>query len=66
VRASVAYKGCWVRRTRTFAKDDADRRTISRAEVWLDRVTRSLEADKPLASQIMVRLKDFPAPRWSQ
>ena len=25
VRASIAYKGCWVRRTRTFAKDCAPR-----------------------------------------
>ena len=30
VRASVAYKGCWVRRTRTFAKDAA------KADAWFD------------------------------
>ena len=38
VRASIAYKGCWVRRTRTFAKDTA------KADAWFDGVVRSLEA----------------------
>ena len=28
VRASIAYKGCWVRRTRTFAKDAGARRPM--------------------------------------
>ena len=28
VRASIAYKGCWVRRTRTFAKDGSARRPM--------------------------------------
>ena len=48
VRASIAYKGCWVRRTRTFAKDDA----AAQADEWFDAVVRSIEAGKPLATQL--------------
>jgi Xaa-Pro aminopeptidase len=60
VRASIAYKGCWVRRTRTFARDDASRAAIARADNWLGQFMRSLEADKPLASQIAAQLKSLP------
>jgi len=46
VRASIAYKGCWVRRIRTFAKD------ATRAEAWLDQLANSVEAGKPLGEQV--------------
>src|SRR4029078_12539416 len=45
VRASIAYKGCWVRRIRTFGKDAA------KADAWFDDVVRSFEA-KPIAAQL--------------
>ena len=48
VRASIAYKGCWVRRTRTFAKDGG----AAKADAWFDGVVRSLEAGKPIAAQL--------------
>jgi hypothetical protein len=54
VRASIAYKGCWVRRTRTFAKD------TTKADAWFDGVVRSIEAGKPIASQLAAKLKDLP------
>ena len=60
VRASIAYKGCWVRRTRTFAKDDVGQRATARADHWLNQFTRSIAADKPLASQIVAQSKNFP------
>jgi hypothetical protein len=60
VRASIAYKGCWVRHTRTFAKDDAGKRAIARANDWLNEVIRSLAADTPLALQIAGKLKILP------
>jgi Xaa-Pro aminopeptidase len=53
VRASIAYKGCWVRRTRTFASD------VGKADTWLDDVARSLEA-QPIAAQLAARLKALP------
>jgi Xaa-Pro aminopeptidase len=53
VRASIAYKGCWVRRTRTFANDSA------KLDAWFDGVVRSLEA-KPIAAQLSARVKELP------
>lgn len=55
VRASIAYKGCWVRRTRTFAKDGS----AAKADAWLDGVVRSLEA-KPIAAQLAAKIKELP------
>jgi hypothetical protein len=52
VRASIAYKGSWVRRIRTFAKDAA------KADAWLDGI--SIEAGKPIASQLAEKLKSLP------
>jgi hypothetical protein len=56
VRASIAYKGCWVRRTRTFAKD----RSAAKADAWFGDVVRSIEAGKPIASQLTAKLKELP------
>ena len=53
VRASIAYKGCWVRRTRTFAKDTAN------ADAWFGDVVRSFEA-KPIAAQLDAKVKQLP------
>ena len=52
VRASVAYKGHWIRRTRTFAKDAAGRAAVARGNDWFAEVLQSLAADKPLGEQI--------------
>jgi hypothetical protein len=56
VRASVAYKGCWVRRTRTFTHDGS----TANADGWLDGVARSVEAGKPIGAQLAAKLKDLP------
>jgi hypothetical protein len=55
VRASIAYKGAWVRRTRTFARDDS----AAKAEAWLDGVARSFEAGKPIAAQLAARINEL-------
>jgi hypothetical protein len=56
VRASISYKGCWVRRVRTFVKDGA----AAQADVWLDAATRSIAPDKPLAVQLADKVKELP------
>src|SRR5882724_1063924 len=56
VRASIAYKGCWVRRTRTFAKDGS----AAKADAWFDGVVRSVEASKPLAAHLADKIKQLP------
>lgn len=56
VRASVAYKGSWVRRTRTFAKDDS----VRRANIWLEDVVRKIEAGKFFAGQLAACVDALP------
>jgi hypothetical protein len=56
VRASVAYKGCWVRRIRTFAKDGG----AAKPDAWLEGVARSLDADRPIGGQLAARIKELP------
>jgi hypothetical protein len=52
VRASIAYKGHWIRRTRTFAKDAAGRVLVLRGDDWFAQALSSLAADTPLDDQI--------------
>ena len=52
VRASTAYKGSWVRRTRTFAADPGDRAVIERADAWFAETVETLLSDTPLGGQI--------------
>jgi len=61
VRASVAYKGCWIRRTRTFAKDGS----AARANAWFEELIRGIEPGKPIAEQISARLSALPGARIS-
>ena len=48
-RASIAYKGCWVRRVRTFGKDAA------KTDAWFDGI--SIEAGKSIQDQLAEQLK---------
>jgi hypothetical protein len=52
VRASIAYKGSWVRRTRSFARDKAARAAYADAQTWFDQASRALTADEPLSAQL--------------
>lgn len=60
VRASIAYKGCWIRRTRTFAGDAIAVRPVFRAEGWFDQIATLIFAGKPLAEQIAAHVKKLP------
>jgi creatinase/prolidase-like protein len=60
VRASVAYKGAWVRRIRSFARDDAGAAVFSRADTWLTGLASSIAAGTPLAAQIAEACKSLP------
>ena len=52
VRASIAYKGSWVRRTRTFARDDAGVTAVKRGDEWLARVVASFSPGAAIAAQL--------------
>lgn len=60
LRASVAYKGSWVRRTRTYSRDAGTSRAIERADTWLNEVVSSLVADKPLGAQLAAHAGSLP------
>jgi hypothetical protein len=56
VRASAAYKGSWVRRIRTFAKDDS----VARADEWFAGVIRGVAGGKQIAGQLGAQVKALP------
>ena len=60
VRTSVAYKGNWVRRTRTFARDSAHMQALGRADAWLTGFASSVAAGVPLTEQLAASLKALP------
>jgi Xaa-Pro aminopeptidase len=66
VRASIAYKGVWVRRTRTFVKDAAAQRRIADMDTWFAEALRALTPGK-LAEQIVAggkQLSDAEVANW--
>jgi len=60
LRASVAYKGSWVRRTRTFASDAAGRRAVSRADAWFEKLVSAIVAGQSIGAQIGARIDALP------
>jgi hypothetical protein len=54
VRASVAYKGSWIRRTRTFSRD------TERADAWFGGLLRGLAAGRALAAQLNASVAALP------
>jgi Creatinase/Prolidase N-terminal domain len=60
LRASVAYKGSWVRRIRTYARDAAGQRTIARADRWFNSVLGSLKGNGPLGDELAARIGELP------
>jgi Creatinase/Prolidase N-terminal domain len=56
VRVSVAYKGNWVRRTRTFARDGKAARAIASADAWLAQVLSQHPASQPLGTFLTAAL----------
>ena len=60
VRASIAYKGSWVRRTRTFARDATAAPAVARANAWFERARGTVASDQPLAAQIAAQVARLP------
>jgi hypothetical protein len=60
VRASVAYKGAWVRRIRSFARDEAAQQAYAAADAWLASAASLIEGGKPLEAQLAAQLKALP------
>jgi len=60
LRASIAYKGSWVRRTRTFARDAAAMEAVSRADAWFEMLTASIVPAHPVGAQLAARVDTLP------
>jgi creatinase/prolidase-like protein len=64
LRASVAYKGSWVRRTRSFTKDTgkntAGRQALARADAWFENLVASIVAGRSIGAQIAERIDELP------
>jgi Creatinase/Prolidase N-terminal domain len=60
VRASIANKGHWVRRTGTFARDVEAQQAVGQADEWFAQLMRAIEPGRPLTEQISAQLKDLP------
>jgi Creatinase/Prolidase N-terminal domain len=52
VRASIAYKGAWVRRTRSFARDPQGTQAMASADAWLAELASHIRTGNALAGQI--------------
>jgi hypothetical protein len=52
IRATVVYKGSWVRRTQTFSRDGHDRIAIERADAWFDALAANVTAGRSPRDQI--------------
>jgi hypothetical protein len=52
VSASVALKGCWIRRTRSFAADGVAQAVFARAEAWWERGGCALDAGQSIGRQV--------------
>jgi hypothetical protein len=59
LRASIAYKGSWVRRTRTFAKHAAGRAAVARADAWFEKLVYAIAADQSVGAQIAARINEL-------
>jgi hypothetical protein len=60
LRASIAYKGSWVRRTRTFAKHAAGRQAVAHADAWFEKMVHAIAADQSVGAQIAGRINELP------
>jgi hypothetical protein len=60
LRASVAYKGSWMRRTRTFARDPAGRVAVGRADAWFENLAAQMVAGRSIAAQISAQIAALP------
>jgi Creatinase/Prolidase N-terminal domain len=57
VRASVAYKGSWVRRMQSFARDPAGAAAMARAAAWLKQTASAIAPVQPLAEQLAAQVE---------
>ena len=60
IRATVAYKGVWVRHTRTYSQDDKDRFAMARSDSWFASFVERLDTKRSLGDQIAASVAGLP------
>jgi hypothetical protein len=63
IRLSLAYKGVWVRRAKTFAWDEKDRTSIARADTWFADFAAISDPNGSLGDQVAVALAGLSGAR---
>jgi hypothetical protein len=63
LRASIAYKGSWVRRTATFARSQTRCAAIAHADEWFQALVAAIAPGRPLAAQLAARIGTLPGAR---
>jgi hypothetical protein len=59
VRASVAYKGSWIRRTRTYLRNQS----VAGADAWFKELLGGMQVGQSLAEQISTQIAALPGAR---
>jgi hypothetical protein len=60
IRASVAYKGAWVRHARTYSGNETDLLAIGRADVWFKGFIARIDVNRSLGDSIAAATEHFP------
>ena len=54
IRATVAYKGNWVRSTKTYSREETDRLAIARADARFKEILSQIDSRRPIADQTAI------------
>ena len=60
MRASLAYKGAWIRQTKTYSRDDKDALPIRRADIGFKAMIANVDAKHSLRDQVVSGIADLP------
>jgi hypothetical protein len=60
IRATVAYKGSWVRRTKTYSQDTRDRLAIERVDAWFKTFADHVKADCLIGTELEASIATLP------
>jgi hypothetical protein len=59
LRATVAYKGAWVRHIQTYSSDARDLAAIAHADAWFGNLVARIDPAKPLSDQIRMAMAEI-------
>ena len=60
IRASVAYKGAWVRHTKTYSRNERDLLGIGRADAWFEAFIARIDVNRTLGELIAAAMENLP------